>query len=200
MDWETLLLLAGFAFGATWTPGPNNMMLAASGATFGFRATLPHALGVTVGFPAMFFLVALFLGTAFRAFPWLIEAIAWVGAAVMLWLAWRIATARPAGEGKRRSRPFTLAEAAGFQWVNPKAWLMAVGGAPFLSGAAPVAEAGIAAGVFAIAGLTSTHGWAGFGSILARFLGTGWRLRLFNGLMGTLIAASALVMLAEFVT
>lgn len=198
MDWETLLLLAGFAFGATWTPGPNNMMLAASGATFGFRPTLPHALGVAVGFPVMFFLVAIFLGEAFRRFPGLFEVIAWIGFAVMLWLAWRIATARPAGEGRRRSRPFTFVEAAGFQWVNPKAWLMAVGGAPFLSGIAPVAEAALGAGMFLLSGLTSAHGWAGFGSVLARFLGTGWRLRAFNGAMGALIAVSAVLMLREF--
>lgn len=203
MDWETLVLLAAFAFGSTWTPGPNNMMLAASGATFGFRASVPHALGVAAGFPAMFFLVGLFLGAAFRAVPWLGEAIAWVGTGVMLWMAWRVATAAPPGSGSgpgtRRSRPMTFLEAAGFQWVNPKAWVMAVGGAPFLSGAAPVTEAAVAAGVFLVSGLTSAHGWAGFGSLMARFLGTGWRLRAFNVTMGALIAASALAMLAEFV-
>ena len=91
---------------------------AASGATFGFRATLGHALGVACGFPVMFFLVALGIGALLESYPRLIEVIAWVGFAVMMWLAWRIATARPAGQGSRRSRPLSFVEAAGFQWVT----------------------------------------------------------------------------------
>lgn len=191
METATLAALAGFAFAATWTPGPNNMMLAASGATFGWRATLPHAMGVAVGFPVMLFAIALGLGELFRRSPEFRTGLAWAGMAVMLWLAWRIATAGPA-RGGRRARPLTFLEASAFQWINPKAWVMAIGtAATYASGAAPVVEAGIAAGVFTVSGLTSAHGWAGFGAALGRILGAGWRLRAFNAAMGGLLALSA---------
>ena len=192
MTLDQILALAGFAFAGTWTPGPNNMMLAASGATFGWRRTLPHAMGVALGFPAMLFLIALGLGEAFQSSPTFRTALTWAGGAVMLWLAWRIATASAATKGPRRSRPLSFLEAAGFQWVNPKAWLLAIGvAATYASGAAPVAEAAVAAAVFVLAGLTSSQGWSGFGAALARLLGTGIRLRIFNAAMGALLALSA---------
>ena len=197
MSLESLAALVGFAFAGVWTPGPNNVMLAASGATFGWRATLPHALGVALGFPVMLFLVALGLGEVFRAYPLLRMGLAWLGCAVMLWLAWRIATAGPPSDARRR-RPLNFAEATGFQWINPKAWVMAIGvAATYASGAAPLIEALIAAGVFAVAGLTSANGWAAFGAGIGRLLGTGWRLRTFNAAMGVLLAGSALMLVLE---
>jgi threonine/homoserine/homoserine lactone efflux protein len=194
LDTQTLLALAGFAFAGTWTPGPNNMMLAASGATFGWRATLPHAMGVALGFPAMLFLIALGLGEAFEHSPALREGLAWTGCAVMLWLALRIATAAPAGDGRTgRGRPLGFLEASAFQWINPKAWVLAIGvAATYASGVAPVLEAALAALVFALAGLTSSQGWSGFGAALGRLLGRGPRLRAFNAAMGGLLALSAL--------
>ena len=192
MGWDTLVALAGFAFAGTWTPGPNNMMLASSGATFGFRRTLPHALGVALGFPLMLFLIALGLGEAFQRAPLFGTVLGWVGAAVMLWLAWRIGTAGAAGS-RVRPRPLTFAEASAFQWVNPKAWVMCIGvSATFASGEAPVIEALIAAGIFVVSGLSSANGWAAFGAGIGRMLGTGWRLRAFNAAMGLMLAASAI--------
>lgn len=192
MGWETLAALAGFALASTWTPGPNNMMLAASGATFGFRRTLPHALGVALGFPVMLFLIALGLGEVFQRVPAIGTTLAWVGCAVMLWLAWRIATAGAAGS-RVRPRPLNFIEASAFQWVNPKAWVMSIGvSATFATGAHPVLEAAIAAGVFVLSGLGSANGWAAFGAGIGRMLGTGWRLRAFNMAMGALLAVSAL--------
>ena len=199
---ETLLALAGFAFAGTWTPGPNNMMLAASGATWGWRATLPHAMGVALGFPVMLFLIALGLGETFERTPALRDGLAWAGCAVMLWLAWRIATAappepatdgRPSGRRGGRGRPLSFLEASAFQWINPKAWVMAIGvAATYASGSAPVAEAALAAAIFTAAGLTSSQGWSGFGAALGRVLGSGLRLRAFNAAMGALLALSAL--------
>lgn len=192
MSAETLAALIAFAFAAVWTPGPNNMMLASSGATFGWRRTLPHAMGVALGFPLMVFLVAVGLGEVFRASALFREVLAWAGFAVMLWLAWRIATAG-AAKGARRARPLSFVEASGFQWINPKAWVMAIGvSATYASGAAPLTEAALVAAVFVVAGLTSSQGWCLFGTAMGRLLGTGWRLRLFNGAMGALLAASAL--------
>ncbi len=192
MDLDSLLALAGFAFAAVWTPGPNNMMLAASGATFGWRATVPHAMGVAFGFPIMLFLIALGLGEAFQRSALLREGLAYLGCAVMLYLAVRIALADRA-RGGRRSRPLSFLEAVGFQWVNPKAWVMAIGAAAtYVSGARPLLEAAVAAGVFAVAGLTSSQGWSGFGAALGRVLGDGWRLRAFNVAMGGLLGLAAL--------
>ena len=189
---ETLLALAAFALATVWTPGPNNMMLAASGATFGWRRSLGHAMGVAFGFPLMLFLIALGLGEVFQRSAELRLALSWVGFAVMLWLAWRIATAGPAKSGSR-ARPLNFVEASGFQWVNPKAWVMAIGAAAtYVRGAEPVLEAAIAAAVFTAAGLTSSQGWLIFGTAIGRLLGDGPRLRLFNGAMGLMLALAAL--------
>ncbi|MEL6278562.1 MAG: LysE family translocator [Pseudomonadota bacterium] len=188
MEWERLLALAAFAFASTWTPGPNNIMLANSGATFGYRASQPHAFGVALGFPIMLFLIALGLGELFKASPVFRETLKWAGAALLLYLAWRIATAgrtKTAGGG----RPFTFVEAAGFQWINPKAWSMAIGTASaFMVGLAPVKEAAICAGVFVLSGIGSSQTWTIFGVSIRRFLSTDARLRTFNVTMGLLVA------------
>lgn len=197
MDLQTLLALAGFALATTWTPGPNNMMLAASGATFGWRPTLPHAMGVALGFPLMVFLIALGLGEVFQSSPALRTGLAWLGFAVMLWLAWRIATA-DAAKARIRARPLRLHEAAAFQWVNPKAWAMAVGvSATYAHGGDPLREAGWIAVVFVVAGLTSSQSWAAGGAAIGRALGTGGRLRAFNLTMGLMLALCALWLVLE---
>ncbi|MGF1660462.1 MAG: LysE family translocator [Rubrimonas sp.] len=192
MSWDILAAMFALAVASTWTPGPNNILLASSGARFGWRATRPHALGVALGFPAMLFVLAFGLGEAFQRSDSLREGLRWAAVAVLMWLAWRIGTAGRAREGERAARPFTFLEAVAFQWINPKAWAMAVSaGAAFVSGAAPLREAAICAGVFALSGLGSAHAWAGFGAALRRFLSEDRRLRVFNLTMGLLIAASA---------
>jgi threonine/homoserine/homoserine lactone efflux protein len=197
MDPQTFLALAGFAFATTWTPGPNNMMLASSGATFGWRPTVPHAMGVALGFPVMVFLIALGLGEIFQRSPGLQKGIAWAGFAVMLWLAWRIATADRA-KAKAKARPMRFHEAAAFQWVNPKAWAMAIGvSATYARGGNPLAEAGLIAAVFVAAGLTSSQTWAACGASIGRLLGTGPKLRAFNVIMGLLLAACGLWLVLE---
>ena len=206
MSWDMLAALFALAFASTWTPGPNNILLASSGARFGWRATRAHAFGVALGFPAMLFILALGLGEAFQRSEALREGLRWAGVALLMWLAWRIGTAGRAREGAGKSkgfgasRPFTFLEAVAFQWVNPKAWAMAVStGAAFVSGAAPLREAAICAGVFVISGLGSAHGWAAFGAALRRVLSDDLRLRVFNVSMGLLIAASAAwLAVAEF--
>lgn len=192
MSPDLLLALFGLALATLWTPGPNNLMLANSGATFGLRATLPHLFGVALGFPVMLFLVATLLGEAFERSELLRETLRWAGVALLLWLGWRIAFA---GRGKAgaRARPFRFHEAAAFQWVNPKAWAMAVSvAASFVTGAAPLREAATCAGVFTLMGLGSAFGWTGFGAMLRRWLSTDARLRAFNLTMGALIALCAL--------
>lgn len=196
MNVDTLLNLAAIAFAATWTPGPNNVMLASSGATFGWRRTLPHAFGIAFGFPVMLVVVALGFGQIFIALPWLAATMAWIGFAVMMWLAWRVATARADGTTQRVSRPLSFLQASAFQWINPKAWAMAIGvtGA-FITAEAPVSQALIAGLVFVLAGLSSSQGWTLFGTAIGQYLGRGNRLALFNAAMGVLLAGCAFWML-----
>ncbi len=197
MDTQTLLALTSFAMAASWTPGPNNMMLAASGATFGWRATVPHALGVALGFPLMIFLIALGLGEIFQRSAALRTGLAWGGFAVILYLGWRIAMAGAAKTGAR-ARPLNFFEAAAFQWINPKGWVMAIAAAAtYASGGAPLREAGVLAAVFLAVSLPGSQGWTLFGVGIGRMLGTGARLRAFNVTMGLLLASSALLLVLD---
>lgn len=197
MPLDSLIPLALFALASLYTPGPNNIMLASSGARFGVKRTLPHLFGVALGFPLMLFPMALGLGALFEHSPLFRDVLRYVGAAVMLWIGWKIATA---GRAKTddTARPFTFLMAAGFQWINPKAWAMAiavVGG--YMLGRAPVLEAMICAGVFATLGLGSAFLWTSAGASIRRFLSSDRRIRLFNGTMGALIAACALFLLVD---
>lgn len=195
---ENLAALGAFALAGTWTPGPNNAMLAASGANFGFRRTIPHFLGVSLGLGAMCFAIGLGLGEVFDRSAILREALRWAGAAAMLYIAWRIATAAAPGKGRVGARPLTFLQAAGFQWINPKAWLMSLGVlAQFASGTAPVAEAAVISGAFIFAGLTSSPSWTLFGRQAGRWLGQGRRLQAFNWTMAGLVVAGVALLITD---
>lgn len=196
MTIDSILGVAILLIAATWTPGPNNAMLAASGATFGFRRTFPHAMGVALGFPAMLFVVALGLGEVFKHSVLLQELMRYGGAALLLWVAWRIATAKAPGSPGSRSKPFTFFQACAFQWVNPKAWAMCIGVVgQFMTGENVVLEAATATLVATLSGLTSATGWALFGSALKRWLNTSSRLKLFNYTMAGLVLLGVLLLL-----
>ena len=176
-------------------------MLAASGATYGFRRTGPHMLGITFGFPAMVVAVGLGLGGVFTAVPQLHTVVKYLGAAYLLVLAWRIGTARvpdgaePAMGGAGSGRPLTFLQAALFQWVNPKAWVMALGSVSTYTtvGGAVLAEVLVIAGVFGVVSLASTSTWALAGVGIARLLaGSARGLRAFNIAMALLLAASVI--------
>jgi len=189
---DILLPFLLFALSSTFTPGPNNMMLMASGANFGLRATLPHMMGISLGFPVMVFAVGLGLGTVFERYPLLHEILRWAGSAYLLWLAWRIATAAGTGKAERRSRPLRFLEAAGFQWVNPKAWIMAVSAFSVYAApeVAPLTQAAVFGAVFCLIAFPSCGTWTLFGTAIGRLLRSPRSLRLFNGAMGLLLAAS----------
>jgi len=194
---DLLAPLIMLAFASAWTPGPNNAMMASSGATFGLRASVPHMLGVALGFPVMAFLVALALGGLYQGSALLREALRWAGAALMLWVAWRIAVAGGAARTAAGARPMRFHEAAAFQWINPKAWVMALGiGAQFVRPEAPVVSALVVMAVFVAAGLTSSLGWTGAGHALAGWLARPGRLRGFNLAMAALIVASVVPIVA----
>ena len=187
---DLLLALAGFAFVTSITPGPNNLMLMASGANFGLRRTVPHALGVAGGFVLMAGAMGLGLGALFQSLPWARPALTVLAVLYMLWLAWRIATAAPPREGAAGGRPLTFLQAAGFQWVNPKAWMMAVGAMTVYAPDGLAWQVATVALVFGAVNLPSVGTWALAGTQLRRVLTNPARLRLFNWTMAALLIAS----------
>jgi threonine/homoserine/homoserine lactone efflux protein len=202
-----LLPVLAFATAMAATPGPNNVMVAASGATFGFRPTVPHILGVSIGFPAMLGVVVVGAAEPLRTWPWLHEALRWVGAAYMLWLAWHIATAEPvvaSAEGRaraaRRGRPMTFLQAALFQWVNPKAWVAAAGTVVTYitaTGAGFWAQAAVLTLVFLVTTVVCVAMWTGIGAGLARVLRSARAVRRFNVAMAGLLVLSLIPLFAE---
>jgi threonine/homoserine/homoserine lactone efflux protein len=198
MSFEIILSLIGMALTASLTPGPNNSMLASSGATYGIRASMPHVLGIVFGFPVMIFLVGLGLGEVFRQSPLLQQIMRYAGAMMMLWIAWKIATAAAPGQTGKASRPLTFLQAAAFQWINPKAWIATIAiTAQFVTPDAPIRTSLIVALTFAGSGLVSTFAWLIFGRMISRWLHTPWRLRVFNLLMALMLVAFLLVILLE---
>ena len=195
MSLEQVAALFVFAVVTSITPGPNNIMLAATGANVGIRRGLPHLIGVNLGFALMLFLFSAGVGAAVVANPAIMGVLKYLGIAVLLWLAWKIATARRA-KGGGSERPIGFLEAAGFQWVNPKAWLMCAGAVSgFLQvGSSALLQAAIIAGVFIVAGAPSSMAWLGFGAAMQAVLRTDRALRAFNIAMGLLLAATILVL------
>jgi threonine/homoserine/homoserine lactone efflux protein len=189
---DTLVPYILYCVAMSGTPGPNNVMVMASGVNFGYRRTLPHIFGVNIGFSLMLGVVALGLGAAFVAEPRLQLAMKVVGMIYMLWLAWRIATASGVGEASGGGKPMTFLEGAAFQWVNVKAWVMVVGAIAVYSppGYAPWQSALYLGGVMLLAGAPPTHIWTLFGVGIRRFLQNPKALRAFNIAMALLLVAS----------
>lgn len=186
-----ILALATFCFVSSITPGPNNMMLLASGANFGFRRTLPHLMGVTIGFGAMVLAVGLGIGGLFLAYPALYTVLKVVGGAYMLWLAWRIATANGIGEGDATARPMSFWEAVAFQWVNPKAWAISLGAiTAFVAPEEFFVGVAIVTAMFTAVNFPCIASWAAFGVMLRRLLDKPWTLRAFNVTMAVLLVLS----------
>jgi threonine/homoserine/homoserine lactone efflux protein len=172
------------------TPGPNNFMLLASGVNFGFVRTIPHMIGIASGFFLLLVAVGFGLGALLTAYPPLHLALKIAGGAYLLYLAWRIAISRSMGkEGQVGARPMSLFSAAAFQWVNPKAWVMALTAmAVYSNPDRPFLSVWIIAAAFAIVNLPSVSVWAGFGVALRGFLADPVRLKWFNIAMGVLLA------------
>ena len=193
-----MLSLLGFSVAMYITPGPNNVMVAASAANHGVRATLPHMLGIVVGFAMMLTLVCAGLGSALVSWPLLLPLFRWAGAAWLVWLAWQIASAPAPGEGGR-ARLLGFAGAVAFQWINPKAWLIAVGAASeYLSPHQPlVAQLTRIFIVFLAVGMPCVLVWALLGSGAGRLLRSPVQLRVFNVAMAVLLVLSVLPVLIE---
>ena len=185
MTFDSFLTFALFAAVATGTPGPNNLMVMASGANFGLRRTFPHILGIALGFGLMIVLVALGMGRVFAALPWLETVLLVLSAVFLLYLAWKIATAAPPVEADSpEGRPLTFFQAAGFQWVNPKAWAMAL---TTVSVYILPDQALLAGMVFAAVSLPLVSVWTVAGEAIGRLLRTPRALRCFNIAMAALL-------------
>jgi threonine/homoserine/homoserine lactone efflux protein len=194
MTLEQTVAFVGFSVAAAGTPGPSNALLAATGANVGVQRGLPALLGVAVGMGLVMFVVAFGLGAVILDHPVVLRTVRWCGAAVLCWLAWRIATAgRPGGAS---GEPLGFVGAAAFQWINPKAWLVSASAAAiFLDQDAGGALGQSAAlGItFVLAALPSCFPWLAFGAALQRVLRSERALRAFNVAMGALLAASVIL-------
>lgn len=190
MTLDLLTALIGFAFVTSVTPGPNNMMLLASGANFGFRRSVPHMLGISLGHALMVFLVGMGLAQVFAAMPLLGLGLKIGSVVYMIWLAWKIAHAAAPQEGSVGGRPFSFLQAAAFQWVNPKAWAMALTAVTVYAAGQSSAAMLTVAVVFALVNLPSVSVWTVAGQQLRRWLTTNRRLQVFNWTMAVLLVAS----------
>jgi len=196
MTIETFLALVLFAFTTSITPGPNNMMLFSSGVNFGFRRTVPHMLGIGAGFLSLLIGVGFGLGALLHSVPMLYTALKFAGGVYLVWIAWKIGMSRSLSEGKTGAAPMTFLGAAAFQWVNPKAWVMAVTAMATYTDERQYFTTVLLVGVaFAAVNLPSVSTWAGFGSALREWLSVPVRLKWFNITMAVLLVLSLWPML-----
>lgn len=193
MSFDQWIAFCAFAAISSITPGPNNMMILASGLNHGLVRSLPHLAGIVLGFAFMVLGVGLGLHAVFTTVPVLQTVLKYAGAAYLLWLAWRLARAEPMGSdsgGASTSRPMTFLGAAAFQWVNPKAWVMAVSAVTtYLPAAFGLADAAALAAVFGLVGGPCVAAWAVFGVGMRRVLQNPRSVHVFN-----LVTAGLLVL------
>lgn len=196
MSHEIVMALAAFAFVTSITPGPNNLMLMASGANFGLRRTVPHMLGVAIGFTVMIVLVGAGLMELFDAYPVSYTVLKVFSVVYLLYLAWKI-TLAAAPDGKTGSgRPLTFMQAALFQWVNPKAWAMALTAISVYAPSKSLAGVLLVAAIFGMINLPSISFWTVLGKQAQRVLTNPMRRQAFNGVMAALLVGSLYPVLA----
>ncbi|MBX7250324.1 MAG: LysE family translocator [Hyphomicrobiaceae bacterium] len=201
MSADLLFALTVFAFVASITPGPNNMMLLASGVNFGFRRTVPHMAGITVGFMVMMVLVGVGIGQVLEANQTAFLTLKIAGCIYMVWLAWKIARGGPisADTGNGTTKPLTFMQAALFQWVNPKGWAMVLTATAAYTDPANFATTLAAlAIVFGAVCIPSVGTWTLFGVGLRKLLQDPVKVRIFNILMAALLLVSMLPAMADF--
>lgn len=199
MQADLLAALVAFCIVTLITPGPNNVMLMATGLNFGFRRAQPHLWGVTLGFGVMVLAVGLGLGAVFATWPALYVLLKYAGAAYLLYLAWLIANAEPVEPGDSTGgAPITFLQAAAFQWVNPKGWVMAVGSVSAYAAVAPFPyNMLLIAMLFGVFGIFSSVTWVVLGQTLRRLLRNKRAVRSFNVAMAIALVASLLPILAD---
>jgi threonine/homoserine/homoserine lactone efflux protein len=190
---DTLIPLVLFSFAGAYTPGPNTIMLTASGQAFGFRRSIPHMLGVAVGCITLFTAFGFGLAQVFSLYPELHKILRVAGAAYLLYLAWRILRAGdPAGNGEKRAQPLTLLEAAAFQWVNVNALTLAVGVMTAFTtvGGNQMAEVALIVTVFTVVMMPSLVIYVLFGVAIRTLLKSDRARKIVNAIMAALVALS----------
>ena len=190
MSFDLFLALVAFAFVTVITPGPNNLMLMASGANFGFRRSVPHMMGIGLGFPAMVFLVGVGAMRIFDLWPASYLILKVLSVVYLLYLAWKIANAAPPAEASVEGRPLTFVQSAAFQWVNPKAWSMALSAITLYAASRDLGAVLWVAGTYVGVSVVSTTSWTVMGQQVRRLLTSPRRLRVFNGVMAALLVAT----------
>ena len=192
MSHSLLIAFVLFATVMFFTPGPNNIMLLSSGLTYGFRPTIPHIMGITIGFAFMVGAVGLGLGTIFIAYPVLQTILKYAGVAYLIYLAAAIAMSGPVSDGQDNRRgPMTFLGAAMFQWVNVKGWVMVIGTITAYAAISPYPwNIMIQVGLSLLLGAVSCTVWALFGSALRPVLTSPRAVRAFNIVMAVLLLAS----------
>ena len=190
MDMNLAIGLTSFAFVTSITPGPNNLMLMASGANFGFRRSLWHMVGINAGFATLVLVAGLGLAGLIAAYPASQTVLKVAATAYMLWLAWKIAHATAPSGGRSTGRPMTLLQAAAFQWVNPKAWAMALGAVSAYSGTGDFAAILSVGMVFSLVNLPCIAVWVVAGEGVRHVLTNPNRLAMFNWTMAVLLVLS----------
>lgn len=190
MELTNLPAVAAFALAAAITPGPNNVLVMASGANFGFRRTIPHVLGTSIGIAMMITLIGIGLTIVYDLLPVLHTGLKIVAFVYLLFLAWKIANAAPPESGSSSGRPFTLVQAAAFQWVNPKVWAMGLSVVTLYAPERSFLSVALIAMIFALIGIPANSLWAGTGTVLRKWLPDGKQLRMFNVAMAILLVAS----------
>lgn len=199
---ENVIPLTLIALAGTMTPGPNNIMLTASGSAFGFRRTVPHMMGIIFGFPAMVAAIGLGLGEIFIRYHVLHLLLKYGGAAYLLYLAWRIARAGSPDSGDAGGRPLRFFEAVAFQWVNIKAWMMAVttiSAFTTVGGFLYYGELAVIVGVYLAAAVPSSLTWCMAGVGIRRLVSSPGTARVINLVLAAAVAASVVLLLTDVV-
>ncbi|HEK0412912.1 TPA: LysE family translocator [Proteus mirabilis] len=199
MTFDIFLSLAIFSFVTSITPGPNNIMLLASGINFGLKRTMPHAIGVSLGFFVMLLAVGIGIGALIKSSPIIYNILKYLGALYLLWLAWKTAISHSVEQNSnKQGSPLTLLEAALFQWINPKSWMMAISGITlYTSPQYPYISMLLVAIIFTLINFPCVAIWANFGHSLRERLKNPKILKLFNFIMGGLLALSAISVLFQ---
>ncbi|RLA74731.1 MAG: LysE family translocator [Epsilonproteobacteria bacterium] len=196
-----LFSIASFTLATVLTPGPNNLMLLSSGLNFGFRRSLPHMAGIAFGFPFMVICVGLGVGVVFELFPFVYNILKIIGISYLFWMAWQIAINDTSlnQEKYKKSKPFTFAQSVLFQWVNPKAWIMAITStATFTKGDENTfIQVFIIAFIYMLSGFISTSSWTIGGVFLKKIIKDVKTIKIFNISMAILIVASILPFIFE---
>ena len=195
MTTELFIALATFCFVTSITPGPNNLMLLSSGLNFGFTRSLGHMFGIALGFSFMVLLVGIGLGQIFQHYPFATTILKWLSIAYLAYLAYQIANTQSFENVDNQSKPFNFMQAALFQWVNPKAWTMALSVNAVYAAEQTLSSVLLVSGVFLIINLPAICCWLLLGKGIKRFITSPMKMKFFNWLMAALLVASFIPML-----